>query len=117
MKTSLKSNNVHVEELEILLIRNEDSEILLITTAIESEIAELEDVRRTKMFLKEMGLDKPGIHHLIKNCIQNIDLQTFFTAGKKEVKAWTIQKGMKAHLKQRELYTLILKRDLLEQKL
>ena len=94
-ENALKSNNVHVKAVKNA-IRNEDSEILLIATAIESEIAELEDLEEQQMFLKEMGLDKPGIHHLIKATYSLLNLQTFFTAGKKEVKAWTIQKGMKA---------------------
>ena len=94
-ENALKSNNVHVEAVRNA-IRNEDSEILLIATAIESEIAELEDLEEQQMFLKEMGLDKPGIHHLIKATYSLLNLQTFFTAGKKEVKAWTIQKGMKS---------------------
>ena len=94
-ENALNSSNNHVEAVRNA-IRNEDSEILLIATAIESEIAELEDVEEQQMFLKEMGLEKPGIHHLIKATYSLLNLQTFFTAGKKEVKAWTIQKGMKA---------------------
>ena len=94
-ENALKSSNNHVEAVRNV-IRNEDSEILLIATAIESEIAELENIEEQQMFLKEMGLEKPGIHHLIKATYSLLNLQTFFTAGKKEVKAWTIQKGMKA---------------------
>ena len=94
-ENTLKSSNNHVEAVRNA-IRNEDSEILLIATAIESEIAELENIEEQQMFLKEMGLEKPGIHHLIKATYSLLNLQTFFTVGKKEVKAWTIQKGMKA---------------------
>jgi len=94
-ENTLNSSNHHVEAVRNAT-KNEDSEILLIATAIESEIAELENVEEQQMFLKEMGLEKPGIHHLIKATYSLLNLQTFFTAGKKEVKAWTIQKGMKA---------------------
>ena len=94
-ENTLTSSNTHVDSVRNAT-RNEDSEILLIATAIESEIAELEDVEEQQMFLKEMGLDKPGIHHLIKATYNLLNLQTFFTAGKKEVKAWTIKKGTKA---------------------
>ena len=48
------------------------------------------------MFLEEMGLEKPGVHHLIQATYSLLNLQTYFTAGKKEVRAWTITKGMKA---------------------
>ena len=48
------------------------------------------------MFLKELNLSKPGVHYLIQSIYKLLNLQTYFTAGKKEVRAWTIRKGMKA---------------------
>ena len=77
-------------------IQNENSEVLLIATEIEAEINELEDFEEQKIFLEELGLEKPSIHNLIQSTYKLLNLQTYFTAGKKEVKAWTIKNGMKA---------------------
>ena len=94
-ENAMKSGNKHIDAVREL-VKSEDAEILLIATAIESEIAELEDLEEQQMFLEEMGLDKPGVHHLIQATYKLLNLQTYFTAGKKEVRAWTITKGMKA---------------------
>ena len=85
----------HVDDLKESL-KNDNAEILLIATAIESEIAELEDIDEQKIFLEELGLEKPGVHNLIKATYRLLNLQTYFTAGEKEVKAWTIRKNTKA---------------------
>ena len=77
-------------------LKNDNAEILQIATAIESEIAELEDIDEQKIFLEELGLEKPGVHNLIKATYRLLNLQTYFTAGEKEVKAWTIRKNTKA---------------------
>jgi len=63
---------------------------------MESEIVSLETFEEKQMFLKDMGLDEPGVNKLIKSAYKLLDLQTYFTAGVKEVRAWTITKGMKA---------------------
>jgi len=89
------SGNKHVDDLKESL-KNDNAEILLIATAIESEIAELEDIDEQKIFLEELGLEKPGVHNLIKATYRLLNLQTYFTAGEKEVKAWTIRKNTKA---------------------
>jgi ribosome-binding ATPase len=68
----------------------------VITAQMESEIAALETFEEKQMFLKDMGLDEPGVNKLIKSAYKLLDLQTYFTAGEKEVRAWTITKGMKA---------------------
>lgn len=94
-ENTMTSGNKHVDAVREL-VKSENAEILLIATAIESEIAELENLEEQQMFLKEMGLDKPGVHHLIQATYKLLNLQTYFTAGKKEVRAWTITKGMKA---------------------
>ena len=94
-ENTMKSGNKHVDAVREL-VKDEDAEILLIATAIESEIADLEDFEEQKMFLEEMGLEKPGVHHLIQATYKLLNLQTYFTAGVKEVRAWTITKGMKA---------------------
>ena len=94
-ENTMKSGNKHVDAVREL-VKDEDAEILLIATAIESEIADLEDFEEQQMFLDEMGLEKPGVHHLIQATYKLLNLQTYFTAGVKEVRAWTITKGMKA---------------------
>ena len=94
-ENAMKSGNKHVDAVREL-VKMEDAEILLIATAIESEIAELDDFEEQKMFLEEMGLEKPGVHHLIQSTYKLLNLQTYFTAGVKEVRAWTITRGMKA---------------------
>ena len=94
-ENTMKSGNKHVNAVREL-VKDEDAEILLIATAIESEIADLDDFEEQQMFLEEMGLEKPGVHHLIQATYKLLNLQTYFTAGVKEVRAWTITKGMKA---------------------
>ncbi|MGY8988198.1 MAG: redox-regulated ATPase YchF [Flavobacteriales bacterium] len=94
-ENTMKSGNKHVDAVREA-VKDEDVEILLIATAIESEIAELKDFEEQQMFLEEMGLEKPGVHHLIKATYRLLNLQTYFTAGVQEVRAWTITKGMKA---------------------
>jgi GTP-binding protein YchF len=94
-ESAAKSGNEYVEQLKEV-VENENAEILLIATAIEAEIAELDTIEEQQLFLEEMGLQKPGAHHLIQATYRLLNLQTYFTAGKKEVRAWTIKKGMKA---------------------
>ena len=76
--------------------KSENAEVLIIATAIEAEIADLETIDEQLLFLEEMGLDQPGVNYLIKSTYKLLNLQTYFTAGEKEVKAWTIVKGTKA---------------------
>ena len=92
---SVKTGNKHVSAVKEA-VKNEDAEVLLIATAIEAEIAELEDVEEQLMFLEELGLEKPGVHYLIQSTYKLLKLQTYFTAGVKEVRAWTITEGTKA---------------------
>jgi GTP-binding protein YchF len=77
-------------------IQNENAEAILISAAIEADIIELEDWEERKMFLEEMGLEEPGVNRVIQSAYQLLDLITYFTAGEKEVRAWTIRKGTKA---------------------
>jgi hypothetical protein len=94
-EVSVKTGNKYVKAVREA-VKNEDAEVLLIATAIEAEIAELEDEDEQMMFLDELGLDKPGVHYLIQATYNLLNLQTYFTAGEKEVRAWTITKGTKA---------------------
>ena len=77
-------------------VKDEKAEILIISAKTESEIAELEDYDERQMFLEEMGLEESGVVRLIQGAYHLLGLQTFFTAGADECRAWTIHKGDKA---------------------
>ena len=63
---------------------------------MESEISSLETYEEKQMFLGEMGLDEPGVNKLIKQAYSLLKLQTYFTAGVQEVRAWTVKVGATA---------------------
>ena len=84
-------NNLWLEKLQALAAR-ENSEVIPVCAAIEAEIAELDDAGKLE-FLESLGLHEPGLNRLIRAGYQLLDLRTFFTAGPKEVRAWTIKKG------------------------
>jgi GTP-binding protein YchF len=94
-EASAKTGNKYVEMVKEA-VKGESAEILVITAQMESEIAALETYEEKQMFLGDMGLDEPGVNKLIKSAYRLLNLQTYFTAGEKEVRAWTITKGMKA---------------------
>ena len=94
-ETAVKNGNQHVDKVKHA-ISKEDAEILILGAAIEADIAELEDFEERKMFLDDLGLGEPGVSKLIKKAYDLLNLQTYFTAGEKEVRAWTIKKGMTA---------------------
>ncbi|MFA9556257.1 redox-regulated ATPase YchF [Evansella sp. AB-rgal1] len=73
----------------------EGSEVIVVCAKIESEIAEL-DGEEKEEFLKELGIEESGLDQLIKAAYTLLGLETYFTAGKQEVRAWTIRKGTKA---------------------
>ncbi len=77
-------------------VANEDAEVVLISAGIEADIAELESKEERLEFLNEMGLSEPGVNKLITACYKLLSLITYFTAGEKEVRAWTIRVGTKA---------------------
>jgi len=94
-ESAVISGNEHVESVKKAII-NENAEILILGAGIESDIADLDDFDERKMFLDDLGLDEPGVSKLIKKAYSLLNLQTYFTAGEKEVRAWTIRKGMTA---------------------
>ena len=75
---------------------DEHAEILVIAAKTESEIAEIEEYEDRQMFLEEMGLSESGVVRLIQGAYRLLGLQTFFTAGADECRAWTIRVGDKA---------------------
>ncbi len=77
-------------------VKDENAEILVVAAQTESDIAELETYEERQMFLEEIGLKESGVNRLIKAAYKLLDLETFLTAGPKEVRAWTFRKGSKA---------------------
>lgn len=77
-------------------IKNEGAEVLVIAVGIEADIAQLETFEERNMFLEDLGLKEAGVSQLIRAAYTILNLQTYFTAGIKEVRAWTIEKGMTA---------------------
>ncbi|WP_147695500.1 redox-regulated ATPase YchF [Vogesella mureinivorans] len=84
-------NNPHLDKLTALAAA-EGAPVVALCAAIESEIADLDDADKTE-FLAEMGLEEPGLDRLIRTGYTLLGLQTYFTAGVKEVRAWTIRVG------------------------
>ncbi|MES2798280.1 MAG: DUF933 domain-containing protein, partial [Bacteroidota bacterium] len=94
-EASILTGNQHVDALKEA-VKGEGAEVILINAAIEAQIAEMEDAEEREMFLGEYGLTESGLDKLIKASYSLLNLITYFTAGVKEVRAWTIQKGWKA---------------------
>lgn len=78
------------------LVAPENAEVLLISAGIEADIAELETKEERMEFVEAMGLTEPGVNRVILACYKLLNLITYFTAGEKEVRAWTIREGWKA---------------------
>lgn len=74
----------------------DDEKVIIVAGELEAEISELEDENDRIEFLSDAGLEEPGVNRLIRAAYDALNLQSFFTAGPKEIKAWTIKKGMKA---------------------
>ena len=94
-EASVKSGNEYVEKVR-QAVKDENAEVLVIGAKIEADITELETYEERQMFLEELGLEEPGVNRLIRSAYSLLNLQTYFTAGVKEVRAWTITKGMTA---------------------
>jgi ribosome-binding ATPase YchF (GTP1/OBG family) len=77
-------------------VKDEGAEILIVAAATEADIAELETYEERQMFLEEAGLQESGVARLIRAAYHLLDLQTYFTAGVQEVRAWTFERGWKA---------------------
>jgi ribosome-binding ATPase len=89
---NVATGNAHSERVREA-VALEGAEILVLGAAIEADISELETYEERQMFLNDLGLDEPGVSKLIKAAYKMLNLQTYFTAGVKEVRAWTIHKG------------------------
>lgn len=89
------SGNAHLDRVREFL-KDKNAEILVIAGATEAEIAELESREDRLAFLKDAGLSEPGVDKLVRAAYKMLNLQTFFTVGPMEIRAWTIKAGMTA---------------------
>ncbi|MDX1445715.1 redox-regulated ATPase YchF [Lishizhenia sp.] len=94
-ESSVVNGNKYVDQVKEA-VKDEDAQVLLIGAKIEADITELETYDERQMFLDELGLEEPGVNRLIRSAYKLLNLDTYFTAGVKEVRAWTIKKGMTA---------------------
>ena len=92
---SAVNGNKYVDALREA-VKDENAEILVVAAKIESEIAEIDTYEEREMFLSEIGLQESGVSRLIKAAYKLLNLQTYFTAGVQEVRAWTFEQGWKA---------------------
>ena len=92
---SAVTGNAHTEAVRAA-IADEKAEMLVIAAATEADIAELESYEERQMFLEDMGLGESGVARLIKAAYKLLNLETFFTTGADETRAWTYSRGMKA---------------------
>ena len=88
-------NNPHLDVVKAIA-DEEGAVVVPVCNKIEAEIAELDDAEEMQMFLESMGMDEPGLNRAIRAGYQLLDLQTYFTAGVKEVRAWTVKIGATA---------------------
>lgn len=94
-EAAVHTGNKHVDALKNL-VKDEGAEVVMVCAAIEAQIAELESVADRAAFLEEYGLTESGLYKLVKAAYHLLDLITYFTAGEKEVRAWTIHRGWRA---------------------
>ena len=94
-EASATKGNAYVDQVREN-VNNENAEILVLAIGTEADINELDDYDERQMFLADIGLDEPGSAKLIRSAYQLLNQQTYFTAGEKEVRAWTIDIGSTA---------------------
>lgn len=94
-EASMHTGNKYSRQLEEVA-RGEGAELIVMSNNIESQIAEFEDPEERQIFMDEYQMKEPALDRLIHSTYQLLNLSTYFTAGPKEVKAWTIGKGWKA---------------------
>jgi len=92
---AIESGNAHTEAFR-KAVAAENAEIINICAGIEAQIAELDTKEERQEFLEMMGLSEPGVNRLIHSAYKLLNLITYFTAGVKEVRAWTVRRGAKA---------------------
>ena len=95
-ENDLLDDNQYVKKVKEFASK-ENAEVILISAKIESEINELDSLEEKKIFLEDIGVQEPGSSKLIRSTYNLLNLHTFFTAGKKEVRAWTVGIGQNAY--------------------
>ena len=91
-EASAKTGNAYVEKVK-KAVADENAEVIVLAVGTEADIMELETYEERQMFLEDLGLDEPGASVLIRAAYKLLNLQTYFTAGVKEVRAWTKHVG------------------------
>jgi len=94
-EASMHTGNKYSEAL-IEAVKNEGNEVIVMTNAIEAQIAEFENPDDKAMFMEEYKMTEPALDRLIHSTYKLLNLSTYFTAGVQEVRAWTIHQGWKA---------------------
>lgn len=94
-EASMHTGNKFSESLQ-QIAKEEGAEVIVMTNAIEAQIAEFDDADDKQMFMEEYKMTEPALDRLIHSAYKLLDLSTYFTAGVQEVRAWTIHKGWKA---------------------
>ena len=92
---AIQTGNQHTENFK-KSVAAEGAEVILICAGIEAQIAEMETLEERTEYLEMMGLEEPGVNRLIHAAYKLLNLITYFTAGVKEVRAWTVRRGAKA---------------------
>ena len=91
-ENSAVTGNDYVDQVKEA-VKNEDAEVIVLAVGTEADITELDDYDERQLFLEDIGLEEAGVSRLIRSAYKLLNLQTYFTAGVKEVRAWTIQIG------------------------
>ena len=94
-EASMHTGNKYSEDL-FASVKDENAEVILMNNSIEAQIAEMENKEDQQMFMEEYGMKEPALNRLIRLAYHLLNLNTYFTAGVQEVRAWTIGKGWKA---------------------
>ena len=89
------NGNTYVNKVK-KIVADENAEVLILAVSIEADINELDSYEERQLFLEDLGLEEPGATKLINSAYHLLNLQTYFTAGEKEVRAWTIPIGATA---------------------
>ena len=94
-EASMHTGNQFSKQLQEA-VKDEDAQVIFMNNSIEAQIAEMEHKDEQEMFMQEYGMKEPALNRLIQSAYKLLRLQTYFTAGVQEVRAWTIQEGWKA---------------------
>lgn len=94
-EAALKGGNDYVNKIKEIA-KEENAGVIMVSAQLEADIAELDDYEERQLFLEDAGLSEPGVNKLIREAYNLLNLSTYFTAGEKEVRAWTIKVGMTA---------------------